>query len=216
MPGLGGGVVVEGKAAFETTADVRVGVAPGAPFAEGKESGQVVTEGDFLEQEVGEGSGGFADDEARMTTAFDEDDGPAQPPCDGGEEGSGESTAHNAEIEVSGHGVKVYRCVGWVPRVEVIGRKRGEGLRWILQSKMGELQGGNGPPEGKSKPGIGTKENWSSGGCDGRMQLVSEPSGLVLGHPASVEAGLDGGRGESSRPGFWESCQCRMCQMPVI
>ena len=99
-PGMAGGMVKEGEAAFETAGEVGEIALPGTPAGEGAEGGKVVTVAELFEEEVGDGGGGFADDPAGMAMTFDEDDGAAELAEDLGEDGTGEPAADDGDVEI--------------------------------------------------------------------------------------------------------------------
>ncbi len=100
QPGLAGRMMIEGETPFEAAGDVGMGCLPGAPTGEGAQVGEVEAVGKLFEQQVGDGSGGFADDPARMTMSFDEDDGSSDLAKDLGEDGTGEPAADDGDVEI--------------------------------------------------------------------------------------------------------------------
>jgi len=99
-PGLGGGMMIEGEAAFESAGDVGMGCLPGAPTGEGAQVGEVEVVGELFEEQVGDGGGGFADGPARVVIPFDEEDGTAELAEDLGEDGTGEPAADDGDVEI--------------------------------------------------------------------------------------------------------------------
>ena len=103
-PAGSGRVVVEGETAFEPAANVRVGGLPAAPLGEGLEGRQMIALGQFLQDEVGDGRRGFADDEAGVALALDEENAKVELARDLREDRPGEPAANNGEVVGGGGG----------------------------------------------------------------------------------------------------------------
>src|SRR5579875_401272 len=84
-------VLIEREAALEPAGYRGMSLLPRSPFAEWPNGGQIVACGEFFQQQIGKGRCGFADYDARVPAALDENDGVAEAVGDHGEQRAAES-----------------------------------------------------------------------------------------------------------------------------
>src|SRR5437868_3829465 len=75
-------VVVKSEAALKSTRNLRRMLLPGSPFRQWPNSRQLVDISDFLQEQVCQRGGGFADCETWMPYPFQQSRGESKTPCD--------------------------------------------------------------------------------------------------------------------------------------
>src|SRR5438552_4217571 len=93
---------------------------PGSPFAERPNEGEIIIAGEFFEEQIGEGRGGFPDDKTRMTAALDQRGGKAKPKSNHRHQRAGKAGADDHYLEMplahasphTGHSILACSC--WI------------------------------------------------------------------------------------------------------
>lgn len=93
----------KGGAAFETAGHLRIGSLPVTPTGQWFEPRQIVAIGYLLNDQIEQWGSRFADGKPRMRASLDQDDGPACPSRNHGEQRAGKSRTDDGKIEVAFH-----------------------------------------------------------------------------------------------------------------